>query len=551
MKNLSLSFLVLFCVCFLSYESVAADYHVIVNGAQQGPVSVEQLQQMANNGSITPDSMVWKDGMRGWEKAGAQEELQSLFAPATPPPLPVAGAMPPPLPPIQSTSTSTDETQKITIEEKQDASVHNFPLPSEIAGNNLEEQRNEYFNKRNEELKKKYKNSKEKPQKPQKLQVGFDRKGSYIGWGMAAIEADPKSIDFGQKRIMAFEKAFADAKGKFVRTKQQKVAGDIVRKKLHIDIKENEVKLKDGKMVGIAKKIAALTEAKLDKALIDLGVDPKEIENSDILKKRALAEDSLSKEIAVEVVQRIPGIRILATFEDLKAVGVLIKQNRKYSNLASAIASRKLVGYPSTTDPADDIAMQLKQKFSDEKNYISQYGVRIMADEAGNRVLVSFGQWSPKITISDSRMKVNMAVSAAKDIAYNQALSYMTQFVNTTLALEDKSKLRDSNTITQITHTDKTTEDKEDSSVGASINTFIKETSNTTLEGVTETMSWSVNHPETGHLIVGKVLMWSPITQEYARQKPRPQSHQANQNKKVREIESKIHKSVDIGDDDF
>lgn len=527
-------------VFLLSSQAYAVDYHVIINGQQQGPITVEQLQQMKNNAAVTKDSLVWKNGMAGWEKAGEQQDLQSLFAGAVPPPPPVPGAAPPPSPPapktVTTSATNIDHAQKVTAEEKEDSSVHNFPKVSEIAGSNLEQQRDKWL---------------KGDQNRSRKKLGFDRKGSYIGWGMAPIEVDPKQVDFGQKRIMAFEKAFADAKGKFVRTKKQKVATEVTRKFFHDDKEKIDVELKDGRLVGIGKKLAALTEAKLDKALIDLGVDPKDIENSDIAQKRTLAENSLSKNITIKAVQRIPGIRILATFEDVKGVGVLIKQNRNYSNLASAIASHKLIGYPSKTDPVDDIANQLEQKFIENKDYIPQYGVRIMVDEAGNRVLVSFGQWSPKVTRSDSRMKINMAVKAAKDIAYNQALSYMTQFVNTTLSLEDDTKLKDSDMIKKITHTNKSEERIESSSVGASIDKFIKETSNVSLEGVTETMNWTVNHPETGHLIVGKVLMWSPLTQEYARQKPRQRNKQSTGSRKVRKIQSKIRTSVDIGNDDF
>lgn len=546
MKSFKKIIVVLIALFFVGTPLFAADYHVLINNQQQGPISIEQLQQMASDGVVTRDTMVWKNGMPAWDKAGGQQDLQVLFVVAVPPPPPpiVAGSPPPPPPSTPPASPSPmmkdmESTQKISNEEKQDTSAHNFPSVEDIAGNNLDQQRDKWL---------------KGDQYRSRQKLGFDEKGSYIGWGMASIEAGPKQVDFGQKRIMAFEKAFSDAKATFVRTKKQEVATEVTRNFFHDDKEKNDIELKDGRLVGIGKKLAALTEATLDQALIDLGVEPKDIENSNIAQKRTLAENSLSKTITIKAVQRIPGIRILATFEDVKGVGVLIKQNRNYSNLASAIASHKLIGYPSKTDPVDDIVNQLEQKFIDNKDYIPQYGVRIMVDEVGNRVLVSFGQWSPKVTKSDSRMKINMAVKAAKDIAYNEALSYMTQFVNTTLALKDDTRLKDSDTVRKITRTNRSVENVKNSSVGASIDKFIKETSNISLEGVTETMNWAVNHPETGHLIVGKVLMWSPLTQEYARQKPQRKTYQpvqSTQQKKEREFKSNIRKSVDIGDKNF
>lgn len=61
-------------------------YHVAVAGVQQGPFAMAQLQQMAQQGQLTPDSLVWTPGMAGWEAAKTVASLSQLF-----------GAMPPPL----------------------------------------------------------------------------------------------------------------------------------------------------------------------------------------------------------------------------------------------------------------------------------------------------------------------------------------------------------------------------------------------------------------------------------------------------------------------
>ena len=77
-------------------------YYLAVSGQQIGPFPVPQLQQLVQNGQLTPQTLVWKQGMAGWEQAGSVAELASLFAPpvpgggATPPPMP--GSTPPPMP---------------------------------------------------------------------------------------------------------------------------------------------------------------------------------------------------------------------------------------------------------------------------------------------------------------------------------------------------------------------------------------------------------------------------------------------------------------------
>jgi len=69
-------------------------YNVSVNGQQSGPFGFPQLQQMVQNGQLTKETYVWKQGMAEWSLAGSVPELSSLFG-AVPPPPP---AGPPPAP---------------------------------------------------------------------------------------------------------------------------------------------------------------------------------------------------------------------------------------------------------------------------------------------------------------------------------------------------------------------------------------------------------------------------------------------------------------------
>lgn len=61
-------------------------YHVAVNGQAAGPYDINVLAQMASSGQFTADSLVWKNGMIQWEKAGIVDELKNLFNPMPPTP---------------------------------------------------------------------------------------------------------------------------------------------------------------------------------------------------------------------------------------------------------------------------------------------------------------------------------------------------------------------------------------------------------------------------------------------------------------------------------
>lgn len=65
----------------------SAQFHVAVGQAQTGPFDAGTLQQQVSAGKITRDTLVWKNGMAQWSKAGEVPELASIFA-NTPPPIP-------------------------------------------------------------------------------------------------------------------------------------------------------------------------------------------------------------------------------------------------------------------------------------------------------------------------------------------------------------------------------------------------------------------------------------------------------------------------------
>jgi len=62
-----------------------AQYFVALNNQQMGPYSLTQIQESINSGQITKDTLVWTQGMSGWQKAS---EVLSNYFTQTPPPLP-------------------------------------------------------------------------------------------------------------------------------------------------------------------------------------------------------------------------------------------------------------------------------------------------------------------------------------------------------------------------------------------------------------------------------------------------------------------------------
>ena len=65
----------------------AISYFVAVNGQQSGPFGLDQLRAMISQNQFSRDTLVWKQGLPAWVKAGEVSDLSGLFGSA-PPPLP-------------------------------------------------------------------------------------------------------------------------------------------------------------------------------------------------------------------------------------------------------------------------------------------------------------------------------------------------------------------------------------------------------------------------------------------------------------------------------
>jgi membrane protease subunit (stomatin/prohibitin family) len=65
----------------------ASSYFIAVDGQQQGPFTMNQIRELIAQGKCSRDSLVWKEGLTDWVKAGDTADIKGLFG-AAPPPLP-------------------------------------------------------------------------------------------------------------------------------------------------------------------------------------------------------------------------------------------------------------------------------------------------------------------------------------------------------------------------------------------------------------------------------------------------------------------------------
>lgn len=66
----------------------AKQYYLAVNNQQAGPYDEQALQQLIQQKTLTPETLVWTKGMDNWAKAKDVPEVNNLFSQQEPPPIP-------------------------------------------------------------------------------------------------------------------------------------------------------------------------------------------------------------------------------------------------------------------------------------------------------------------------------------------------------------------------------------------------------------------------------------------------------------------------------
>ena len=381
-----------------------------------------------------------------------------------------------------------------------EAAENLFVSASELSGTLIEEERDKYLKERGWEL-------------------GLSRanpNGAYIGWGKADISVDALDLKFGQARVLAFEKAFADAKGNFVRSRSATTTTEVVREFIQNEgiVDEEDFLDSETRLKTIYDRLVTLTEAELDAKLEEVGIDPGPLKAQSLRIKKERARDAIDRISKTKALQSVAGLRVQQTFEDLKSIGVLVVYSDSFREWANAAIYGHTVAKLTEGNPTESILEQIRSTTPNgPDDYITSHGVRVMRDSAGNRAFISFGQWSPAITKLDSSLKRNIAIKAAQETSRTLAEANLADFINSTVVLESSASIEEVSKITEYVDS-RGSEIAERMQIGEALSTLVKQRSSISLEGVTTLDNWTANHPESGHLIVGHILMWSPASRD-------------------------------------
>jgi hypothetical protein len=373
---------------------------------------------------------------------------------------------------------------------------HIYPSADDLDGSEIESARDRYLNERGWVL-------------------GIHQNnpsGGFVGWGSATIAVAPEDRNYGNARIAAVDAAVAEAVGQFALSRGTNAALARVREIVQDPNALEELQQPNQQqfITAVADRLRDLTAAQLDNALRELGVPPGKHQELEFVQKVQLAMDSVQTELVRSAREYFQGIRLMHTFEEEGAVGALVIYSPNLQAMARRILSGDMeaIGSGNSSDALDQLNGSLK-----DDQLIFMHGTRMLRDADGNPVLVAFGQASPPVTRADSRQALNMAVSAAQRRANLRADGALAEFLDSYVEVDDQ----DLNGVAVETIGELYSDGRQGQSEGATfyaaLNSAIRQRSQIQLTGITTVRTWRANHPDTGHLHIGAVKMWSPTTQ--------------------------------------
>lgn len=389
-----------------------------------------------------------------------------------------------------------------SVEQMAQSASDNFPSLDDFSGSAVDKEKDAYLAKRG-------------------MKEGFGANESgryYIGWQTATIDVPTSDVAWPDAKNMAFEKALLKAKAEYIKLLQKRIATETTRKFMKDErpFDPNDLAAGDSKVEVIAQKLVALAEGELDNALRENGIDPS---GYDATKKRQLLEDSIEKDSVVRSYGSVAGITTLRTFEDGNSVGVLFVVSDKLKQAASGLL-RGSGAAASTVVTGKSILEQLQEQCSEDQCFISQDGIRLMKDEYGNDTLVSFASSGVRATKGISQLLLDKAMEAAEISAGQTASSRLSEFANASVNFEEKASALSRSSVTEETNKEGFTAQNQSMDVGKLVSQMTKQQSSLTVKGETTVKRWRAKHPQTGHIIVGVVTTWSPLTQANTSLKP-------------------------------
>jgi len=344
--------------------------------------------------------------------------------------------------------------------------------------------------------------------------------GKYFYYAQEPVAVPATDPQFGSALVNAYDKAFFDIMEEYAKDMYGRVAVEQIRKffsnnstnAANIELPNNYTRGFWGKVLTIIDKNLEVIDKKLDKELIDLGVDPKELEQMSPKQKKDLFKDKFIKNVITKASGDISGI---FTIQSAWASD----KNGNYVVGVIAVVS------PKTKQIAKDIRYQRKSlitgKGRDIKSLIPKsskelsktLGTRLVYDIDGSPAIISYGINS-YIPNKDHYMNIRLKQNAIEGAIAN-ADAQIAMIVNGYLSTKTSRKTGDEirKYVERELKPDSETIEKTIKNIIDITNKEARASASMRLQGVSTVKKWKYTLPS-GQKMVGAVRVWRYATLE-------------------------------------
>lgn len=338
---------------------------------------------------------------------------------------------------------------------------------------------------------------------------------------IADVRVSASHPDWVRHRMLAYDRAMMAAQADYAQQQGKRIATDTVNSMFHAADQEPPpynpgAEGAPGQLNDILRKVAGFVGGKLDEKLRELNIDPKEFERAAPPQRYVQLREAFNKTVVSRAIGDLVGMTPVKTFEGGDGagnyrIGVVAVVSQASRELAQQVL-RARGQFPA--DPAR--AGRPREVLRDKDDLVSQFGIRRMFDEEGSPVIISFGQWSiaPGSSGAAAEAMYRVAMQQAKSLADAQ----IAEFLSASATYEDKTQVGDMvEKAASRLQDGYVSQEAEMVKLLDGLSQSTRRQAQAQITGLKDLATWNHRHPETKHLIVGVVRIWSAAQERTVR----------------------------------
>lgn len=348
--------------------------------------------------------------------------------------------------------------------------------------------------------------------------------GAWFGSAIVTVGVSHTAPEWGQSRVLAFQRAQAEIENRYVQTVGQQIAVERFSDYFSDEAFEAEAfdwsgSGNDNTWRRLFNKAVALTEAKLNQLLNDMDVDTREFEQLPREQKQVQFRQSFQREVTRESFGELAGLLTFKNYEGFDEEGsylvaVVAGVSDSMRQLAYQVEQSRgdVAPEPDARDTLSPIMEMSPEQLS------SIYGIRRLHDQKGYPILASFGQWAVSYRGENSR-RMNRARDHAYRQAEIQADASLAEFIRSSVTYADASKVGSVIEEAVVVNEDDQFRTDNTQSVIDVVRASSSRNADVKVTGITNLRRWSIRHPQNeDQMIVGVVRYWSPVNEAHIRE---------------------------------